>query len=408
MKVIVLGAGGRGSVYSKLCTDIGVEIVGLADPDRSRLEKVATQYSIAQENLYSDWRDVLSKPKFADAVINATTDHLHYESTMKALHHGYHVLLEKPMSPREEECIELVETANKKNLILMVCHVLRYAPFFEKIKEIVENGTIGDILNFQLTENVANWHYAHSFVRGVFRNERISSPMILAKSCHDLDIISYIMDKRCVSVISEGGLTHFTEKNKPQGAPKYCLDGCPVEKDCPYFAPRLYLSQMSHIGWLASAISVDPSFKARYNALKKGQHGRCVYQCDNDVMDHQSAIFTMDDGSTATFNLISLSSENTRILRIYGTKGDLQGHLERNEIKVSNFNTRTTEVVEYDSVPTLISGHGGGDYRLVKDFIDSVNGNVSDMKTTAELSLQSHQMAFAAEKSRKSGKRVII
>jgi len=408
MKVIILGAGGRGHVYSKLCTGFGVEVVGLADPDGSRLQKVAKECGIPQENLYSDWREVLAKPKFADAVINATTDLLHYESTMKAIELGYHILLEKPISPKEDECRELVAAAKSKNLIFMVCHVLRYSPFFEKIKEIVDSGAIGDILNFQLTENIAYWHYAHSFVRGVFRNEKISSPMILAKSCHDLDIISYIMNKKCVSVISDGGLSHFTHKNKPEGAPEYCLDGCPEEKNCPYFAPKLYLAQMNNVTWPASIISTDTSFEARYNTLKKGQYGRCVYRCDNDMMDHQSAIFTMEDGSTATFNLISLSSENTRILRIYGTKGDIQGHLDRNEIKVSYFNTKKTEVVEYETVDSLVSGHGGGDARLVKDFIEAVSGNASSMKTSGELSLQSHLMAFAAEKSRKTGMRVML
>lgn len=408
MKVIILGAGGRGNVYCKLCTEFGVEVVGLADPDSSRLQKVGNEYNIPQGNLYSGWNELLAKPKFADAVINATTDLLHYESTMKAMEQGYHILLEKPISPNEEDCRELVAIAKKKGLIFMVCHVLRYSPFFEKIKEIVESGAIGDILNFQLTENIANWHYAHSFVRGVFRNEKISSPMILAKSCHDLDIISYIMNKKCVSVVSEGGLTHFTQKNKPEGAPKYCLDGCPEEKSCPYFAPKLYLTEMNNVYWPTSIISTDTSFEARYNVLKKGQYGRCVYQCDNDVMDHQSAIFTMDDGSTATFNLISLSSENTRILRIYGTKGDLQGHLDRNEIKISDFNTKKTEVVEYNTVSSLVSGHGGGDARLVKDFIEAVSGNASSLKTSGELSLQSHLMAFAAEKARKSGQRVMI
>lgn len=408
MKVIILGAGGRGNVYARYCYENGVEIAGLADPNTSRLEKLAQAYEIPKENLYQDWQTVLSKPKFADAVINATTDLIHYESTMKAMELGYHILLEKPISPSEAECRELVETAKNKKLIFMVCHVLRYAPFFEKIKEIVESGEIGDILNFQLTENVANWHFAHSYVRGVFRNEKISSPVILAKSCHDLDIISYIMNKKCVSAVSEGALTYFTEKNKPQGAPAYCLDGCPHEKNCPYFAPKQYLSQINAVGWPTTIISTDTSFAARYKALEKGPYGRCVFQCDNDVLDHQSAIFTMEDGTTATFNLTGLSSENTRILRIYGTKGDLRGHLDKNEIIVSNFNTKESKTVEFDTVASIISSHGGGDYRLVKDFVDAVSGKGNHLKTSGELSLQSHLMAFAAEKSRKTGQRITL
>lgn len=408
MKVIILGAGGRGNTYARFCFHNNIEIAGLADPDVGKLKKLSKEYNIPKENLYPDWQTVLSKPKFADAVINATTDFLHYESTMKAMELSYHVLLEKPMSPHEEECKVLVETAKSKNLIFMLCHVLRYAPFFEKIKELVETGEIGDILNFQLTENVANWHFAHSYVRGVFRNQEISSPVILAKSCHDLDIISYIMNKKCVSVMSEGALTYFTEKNKPEGAPAFCLDGCPEEKSCPYFAPKQYLSQINAVGWPTTTVSNDTSFAARYEALRKGQYGRCVFQCDNDVLDHQSAIFTMEDGSTATFNLVGLSSENTRILRIYGTKGDIQGHLDKNEIVLSHFNTKERKTISFDTVASLISSHGGGDYRLVQDFIDAVNEEVSNLKSSGELSLQSHLMAFAAEKSRKTAQRVLL
>lgn len=293
MKVIILGAGGRGNVYAKYFSENGVEIAGLADPNTERLHKVANSNGIPEASLYHSWEEVLEKPKFADAVVNATTDHLHYKSTMKAIERGYHILIEKPISPSENECIEMVEAAERKNLIFAVCHVLRYAPFFEKIKELVENGAVGDILNFQLTENVGYWHFAHSFVRGVFRNEKVSSPMILAKSCHDLDIISYIMNKKCVSVMSDGGLTHFVHANKPEGAPTHCLDGCPHEKSCPYFAPKLYLTQITDVSWPTTAVTTDTSFAGRYAALQTGQYGRCVYQCDNDVADHQSAVFTM-------------------------------------------------------------------------------------------------------------------
>ena len=345
MKVIILGAGGRGNVYAKYFSENGVEIAGLADPNTERLHKVANSNGIPEASLYHSWEEVLEKPKFADAVVNATTDHLHYKSTMKAIERGYHILIEKPISPSENECIEMVEAAERKNLIFAVCHVLRYAPFFEKIKELVENGAVGDILNFQLTENVGYWHFAHSFVRGVFRNEKVSSPMILAKSCHDLDIISYIMNKKCVSVMSDGGLTHFVHANKPEGAPTHCLDGCPHEKSCPYFAPKLYLTQITDVSWPTTAVTTDTSFAGRYAALQTGQYGRCVYQCDNDVADHQSAVFTMEDGSTASFNLIALSSETTRILRIYGTKGDIINRINHYiEDHIEDYNLSLTEL----------------------------------------------------------------
>ena len=214
--------------------------------------------------------------------------------------------------------------------------------------------------------------------------------------------------KKCVSVMSDGGLTHFVHANKPEGAPTHCLDGCPHEKSCPYFAPKLYLTQITDVSWPTTAVTTDTSFAGRYAALQTGQYGRCVYQCDNDVADHQSAVFTMEDGSTASFNLIALSSETTRILRIYGTKGDIQGHLDRNQILLSDFNSKKIIDVKYDTVSSLVSGHGGGDARLVEDFIDAVKGDTRSMKTSGRLSLQSHRMAFAAEKSRKTGQRISL
>jgi predicted dehydrogenase len=311
------------------------------------------------------------------------------------------------MSPVEQECRNMVEKSREKDLIFMVCHVLRYAPFYEKLKEIIEEGRIGQIINLQHTENVAYWHFAHSFVRGIFRNEAVSSPWILAKSCHDLDIITYLMDKKCKSVISKGNLMHFKKENSPEGAPEYCLDKCPHEKTCQYFAPALYLKQITNVTWPSDVISVDTSFASRFEALKKGPYGRCVYRCDNDMVDHQSAIFEMEDGSTATFNMIGFSSENTRTIRIYGTKGDIRAHQEKNEIEIHDFLTGRKELVEIDK-SAIRSSHGGGDERLLKDFLDSVSGKPSEKRTSASNSLQSHLMAFAAEKSRKEGRTVEI
>lgn len=407
VKLIILGAGSRGGVYARYAKKYGAQVVAAADTNKEGLKKFGELYGIPEDRLYPSWEQALEGAKYADGVINSTPDRIHYAATMAALDKGYHVLMEKPMSPVEEECRDMVETAEEKGLILMVAHVLRYSPFFETLKEILDSGKIGEIVNFQLTENVIYWHFAHSFVRGVFRNEEISSPWILAKSCHDLDLITYLMDKRCERVSSIGNLMHFREENAPEGAPDYCLDGCPHETTCPYFAPRLYLKHITNVGWPTSMISIDTSFPARYEALRKGKYGRCVYRCDNDMVDHQSAIFEMEDGSTATFNMIGLSSENTRTMRIYGTKGDIRAHLGKSGIEVHDFLTGEREEIEvqYDEI---ISSHGGGDARLTKDFLDAISGGEAEKKTSASLSLQSHLMAFAAERSRKEGRTIDI
>lgn len=407
MRIIIFGAGGRGRNYTRFCRQYGVDIVAVADPDTAKLRKLGADFGISEDKLYHNWTEVLKKDKFADAIINATPDKVHYLSTMAALDKDYHVLLEKPMSDNQQECIDLVEKAEEKNLILMVCHVLRYAPFFEKLKEIIDDETIGELVNIEMTENCANWHFAHSYVRGVFRNTTISSPFILAKSCHDLDLIGYLTGKKCISVVSEGNLKYFKEENAPEGAPDFCLDGCPHETNCPYFAPRQYMNQISVVGWPTNTISADTSFAARYEALRKGQFGRCVFRCDNDVCDHQSAIFNMEDGLIASFNMTGFSSENTRTLRFFGTKGDIRGHLDKGKIEIFDFLRKEKKKIQIDS-ETIVSSHGGGDYRLIKDFLDAVNGKGGSLKTLARLSLQSHLMAFAAEESRKEGKRIYL
>ncbi|HOJ12395.1 MAG TPA: Gfo/Idh/MocA family oxidoreductase [Clostridiales bacterium] len=407
MKLLIIGAGSRGRVYANYAKQYGAGIVAVADPNEERLKMFAERYSIPADGLYKSWEEALKGDKYADAVIISTPDKVHYGPAMAALEKGYHILLEKPMSPNEQECRDMVNKAEEKGLLLMVCHVLRYSPFFEKLKEVLESGRIGQIINFQLTENVVYWHFAHSFVRGIFRNETVSSPWILAKSCHDLDIITYLMGRKCKSVTSKGNLMYFKKENAPEGATDYCLGGCPHEKTCPYFAPALYLKQITNVTWPSDVISVDTSVAARYEALKTGPYGRCVYKCDNDVVDHQSAIFEMDDGSTATFNMIGVSSENTRTMRIFGTKGDIRGHLEKGQIEVCNFLTGKKELIDIDYT-TIVSGHGGGDARLLKDFLDAISGKPAEQKTSARISIQSHLMAFAAEKSRKEGVAVNI
>lgn len=406
MDVIVFGCGGRGRTYARYANEHGLRIVAAADPRADRLAAFGQEFGIAQDALYSDWQQALNN-SHAAALINATPDRAHYLTTIAALEKGMHVLLEKPISPSEEECRHIVSLAEEKGLMVMVCHVLRYAPFFEKLRDIVMGGDIGEVTNLVMTENVAHWHFAHSYVRGIFNREDESSPFILAKSCHDLDLIGYLTGKRCVSVMSEGHLGHFRAENAPDGAPHYCLEGCPHEQTCPYFAPRLYMKPISYVGWPSNIISTDTSFDARYQALKTGRYGRCVYHCDNDVNDRQSALFMMEDGVLASFSMTGFSSENTRTIRIYGTKGDVRGHLDNGELMLTKFLDNQQHTFQINA-ETLISGHGGGDTRLLGDFAAALRGETQSTRTSAAVSLQSHLMAFAAEESRKTGKRVLI
>jgi predicted dehydrogenase len=405
MKAIVFGCGGRGRTYARYSRENKIEIAAAADPNAEKLRKFGQDFSVPRERLFTDYRRALDVD--ADAVINSTPDRAHYETTVAALDRGCHVLLEKPMSPEPEECLDMLARAESGNRLLMVCHVLRYAPFFVKLKELIESGAIGRLMQVQLVENVASWHFVHSYVRGIFRSESISSPFILAKSCHDLDIILYLTSRNCVSVVSEGSLSWYREENAPEGAPASCLDGCPHEKSCPHFAPALYLKQITAVGWPTETISADTSFAARYKALQTGGFGRCAFRCDNDVCDHQSAIFQMEGGLIVSFSMTGFSSENTRTIRVYGTKGDIRGHLDKGALEMTTFLDGRKTVAQIDA-DTLISGHGGGDARLLRDFAEAVAENRRNVRTSAALSAQSHFMAFAAEKSRKEGRRIKI
>lgn len=411
IQLLILGAGGRGDVYARHASAMGAVVAGVVDVNPERLKQFGDLYHVPEERRYLTWEEALSVGKFADAVVNSTPDRIHYASTMAALDRGYHVLLEKPMAPLESECREMVKKAEEKGLLLMVCHVLRYAPFFEKLKELHDGGALGELVNFELTEHVAYWHFAHAYVRGIFRNEASSSPWILAKSCHDLDIIAYITGRRALSAVAEGSLLHFVAENAPEGAPDHCLDGCPAETTCPYFAPRLYLKQIDRVYWPSTNVSVDTSYTARYHALEKGPFGRCVYRCDNNQPDHLSSVFRLEGGVTASFNMIGLSSENTRTLRLYGTKGDVKGDLDAGILEFTEFLTGKTTRLDTND-PSNQSSHGGGDARLTRDFLDALEamaqGKAPQVRTSAKLSLQSHLMGFAVEKSRKEGGRIAI
>lgn len=408
MKTIFLGLGGRGRHYLEFALQEDVEIAAICDSDPDRLELIIRELDLAHVPAYLSADEALAETTDAEACVISLPDPLHHRYTLMALERYLHVLLEKPMALSKEHSIEMVEASEKYDKELILCHVLRYAPMFEKVKEMIDSGIIGDVMNIELTENVAWWHYAHSYVRGIFKNTDSSAPFLLAKSSHDLDLIVYFTGKRCVSVMSEGGLFHFREENAPEGAPARCLDGCPHEKTCPYFAPAFYLRQFTQVGWPSNRIAKDDSYNARLEALRTTDFGRCVYRSDNNVFDHQACLFVMEDGSTATFNLSGLASENTRTFRVFGTKGDLTGHLDNNELVHGDYLSKERKKVNYETAETVMSSHGGGDARLFREFVDVVKGRKKDSKSSARLSLQSHLMAFAAEESARTGQRVFI
>jgi predicted dehydrogenase len=361
-------------------------------------------HGIPEENRFVTWEHVFDRPKFADAVIISTPDDLHYGPCMKALEMGYDVLLEKPIAPTEKECLDILALANKTGRIVAVCHVLRYAPYFIKLREMIQSGSIGELISIQHLEPIQHIHMSHSYVRGNWHNSKKTTPIILAKSCHDLDILRWMIGKPCKSISAFGSLKWFKKANAPEGSTNRCTDGCAVESTCPYSALKIYNDRG---GW-SSVFDLpdDTSKHADYilEQLKTTNYGRCVYKMENDQPDHYVASMEFEDDITANFSMEAFTSYHGRRTRIMGSHGDITGDMT--EFTHTDFLTGkvTTWDVTIDDVnDSKNSGHGGGDWGLVTDWINAVKKQDPSLLTsTIDASVESHIMGFMAEKSRKT------
>lgn len=401
LNIAVIGAGNRGGVYCDFIhrNHPDVNIKYLSDIKVERRELFRQKYGIPSENLYENANKMLYEMKDVDAVIVANLDREHYAYTIKAMERGCHILLEKPMSNNPRECDSLAKEAEKTGVVFMVCHVLRYTPFFSTLKRLLEEGAIGDLISIQYAENVSYTHMTHSYVRGNFRNSDLESPMILGKSCHDIDIMMWLADSPCKKVSSFGSLSHFKEKNAPAGATKRCTDGCPAEPTCPFSAIKYYLGHET--GWPVSMISEDLSYEGRLKALKEGPYGRCVYYCDNNVVDHQVVNLLFENDVTATFSMNGFNKIDTRTIKVVGTLGEISGSLYENTLTFKSFDSNITQTY---SLPVLNGVHGGGDSVMLDEFIESVkNPKASKVLTGPRISADSHLVTFAAEEARITG-----
>jgi predicted dehydrogenase len=409
--MVVIGAGGRGTGYATYATQHPdqLTIVGVAEPRAFYRDQMARQHTIAAAHQFTTWEEVAARPRFADAVLIATMDDLHAQPAVACAKLGYHILVEKPLAPTEIECVQMVEAARRAGVLFAVCHVLRYTPYTRALKQLLDAGTLGDLISLQHLEPVGYWHQAHSYVRGKWAREAGSTFMLMAKSCHDLDWIRCIMGRPCRRVSSFGSLTHFRPENRPAGAAARCLD-CAVEAACPYSAKKIYLGRLAkgEAGWPVDVLTPEVTEASLREALRIGPYGRCVYACDNDVVDHQVVNLEFAGGPTATFTMTAFTEANHRKTRIFGTRGEIEcdGH----RIRHFDFLTdRWTEHALPDLAGTLAGGHGGGDYFLMQQFVAALAQGRSELILSGpDESLESHRMVFAAERSRRTGQTVVL
>ncbi|MBS2553178.1 Gfo/Idh/MocA family oxidoreductase [Catenulispora sp. NL8] len=413
----LVGAGMRGLIYARHALASGAgRIAAIAEPREENRKAAAVEFGVPEDAVFDDWRALATalaagQVEHIDAAVIATQDRMHLEPAVAFAGLGCHLLLEKPMAPNEADSRRIVEAAEAADVILAVCHVMRYTPYTRTLKQVLDAGTIGDIISVQHLEPVGWWHQAHSFVRGNWRSERESSPMLLAKSSHDVDWLIHIIGEQPARVCSFGSLTHFREQNAPAGSTANCLD-CPVENTCPYSAKRIYLDCLGDPEkefWPLSVVTSARTEEGVLDALRGSQYGRCVYRCDNDVVDHQVVDLEFPSGATASFTMTAFTRLEHRKTRIFGTRGLIEGDGVR--LWITDFLTDTDRIVDTgtDAGASAAEGHGGGDRELLDRFLEAVaTGDRAKVLSDGPSSLATHRAVWAAERARTDGAVVVL
>lgn len=420
---IIVGAGHRSFVYSELAKTNPemLKIVGVADPNPIRRKKAMDYFGFKEDMCFENAEELAKKGKLADTVINGTMDEQHLETAVPLLDAGYDMLLEKPFAPNEEEMRQIVNCAKKNNSKVMICHVLRYTPFYYAIKERIVNGEIGDIINIQTTEHVSYHHLSTSYIRGKWANsDKCHTSMLLAKCCHDLDIIMWMMSETKPKQISSfGGKFQFKPENAPKEAGTICMKDCPLVDTCVYSTKRLYIDhpdRWAFYVWDALEGKKNVTIEDKIALMKSDNpYARCIYKCDNNVVDHQSVLINFESGATGTHNMVGGSAEPRREIHIIGTKGEIFGNFEESKFTVLKIDpspdahNEECDVEEVDLRVTgdmvgAYGGHGGGDERLAADFVKFIRGEKPSLACTSIFdSVAGHLSVYLADKSRENG-----
>lgn len=416
VKIAIVGMGQRAMIYAQesLRHPELFKIVGVADVNKERVRLAKETFGIPEEKCFSSVDALCAAPRFANGVINGTMDRLHVCTSLPLLRRGYDILLEKPFAVNELEARTLMEATHEMGRRVMVCHVLRYTPFYRKIKEAIMDGTIGKVINIQMTEQVSFFHESVSYVRGKYASPSLGgSGMLLSKCCHDLDMMAWIMSgNQPISVSSVGSVFQFKPGMAPEGAGEHCLLDCPIERTCPYSARRLYIEHpqrwANNIWHDSDCENLSKEEKIRKLYEKENPYSRCVYRCDLGIVDHQSVLVNFSDGATGTFSMNGGAPASGRHIHITGTLGEIIGKFEDGRFTIARIapeasEGRTVQVVDV-SAAQHVNAHGGGDQALIRDFVTLLSGGQPSYCCTAlEDSVVGHRLVYLAEKSRENG-----
>lgn len=405
--LLVVGAGDRGATYARLAGRVSTtaRVVAVAEPRGQLRDRLGDEHGVPPERLFESWQEAAAAGRIADAAIVATPDHLHTAPALALLDEGYHLLLEKPMAQSPSECRAIAEAALRAGTVFGVGHVLRYTDYTRRLKALVDEGAVGELMGATRLEPIGYFHYAHSYVRGNWRREDESSFALLTKCCHDLDWLRFVLGRRPRRVASFGALRHFRAESRPAGAADRCLD-CGVEASCPYSARRIYLGRVERgeLGWPVSVLTPEPTAQSVTEALRDGPYGRCVYASDNDVVDSQVVQLELEGGLLASFVMTAFTPMSQRRTTIFGSRGQLRGdgrYIERFDFLAE----RTERIDTLAADGADLGGHGGGDGRLLARFLEAVaRRDPRHVLSGPAEALESHLLVFAAERARLEGR----
>lgn len=405
VSIVAIGAGNRTNKYLEYVrrNPDKARLIGVVELNDLRRQKVAVEFGLDASCCYTDYRDFFRSPLKADAVMICTPENMHFEPAMLAIEAGYHVLLEKPIAQTLEECLAIGEAARRKNVIVSVCHVLRYHPYFIKLKELACSGELGNIISINHCTSVGVDRATHSFVRGLWSREADTNPMLISKCCHDIDFLLWLTKTRCRKITSFGSLRWFRSKNAPEGSAERCVD-CKVEAQCPFSAIDLYRVRRDWISNfdIPQGKTIDQVIE---DELREGKYGRCIYHCDNDVVDHQIVSMEMDSEVTINFSMDLFTLKDHRKTHICLTEGEIDGN--ETLLRVRRFRGGAETVYDFSNLSHQ-PFHAGADLDIVADFIDAIHSEEKYLRTSIDLSVESHRICFEAERSRKEQRMVLF
>ena len=403
--IVAIGAGNRTNKYLEYAVrhPERLKLVGVVELNPIRRKAVAEKFGLDASQCFENYDLFFQKPVPADAVLIATPENMHYDPCMKAIEAGYNILLEKPIAQTLPECCQIAEAARRKGVIVGVCHVLRYHPYFIKIKEIVDSGELGEIISISHIASVGLDRTTHGFVRGMWRKEEVTNPMLISKCCHDIDFLLWLTKARCRKLSSFGSLRWYRPENAPEGSTERCID-CPLERECPYSAVDLYYNRRD---WISNFDVPKGSTldEVLMRELRTGDYGRCVFHCDNDVVDHQIVSMEMDNEVTISFSMDTFTLGDQRETHIRLTKGEIDG--DERTLRVCKFRGAEEKIYDFSNILGT-PFHAGADLNLIEDFVDTLSRREHRFRTSIEHSVESHRICYEAERSRLTGETITL